>query len=68
MQHVFGAEFGTLRKLPASAAILGGQLRELAPNMREMGYIVEFDREGHNGTRTVRLGLPPVSGVSGVSN
>ena len=67
MEAAFEPQWEMRRRVPKGASALAGLLRELAPNMREIGYTVDFDREGHAGARIIRLAIPVVSGVSAVS-
>jgi len=43
------------RHWPASARGLSGQLTRLAPALRRIGISVEHSRQGHAGTRTLRM-------------
>jgi len=44
------------KEWPKTPAGLGGALRRLAPDLRGVGLEVEFDREGKNRRREIRLG------------
>ena len=48
-----------LKAWPSSARALGGSVKRLAPNLREAGFGVEFDRSGKQRTRTIELRSNP---------
>ena len=52
------------RYLPRTANSLSGKLRRLAPNFLGLGTKIEFIRQGHQGSRHVRLSKNIVSIVS----
>jgi len=45
----------SMKSWPGTARSLGAAIKRLAPNLREAGLKVEFERTGHKGTRTITL-------------
>lgn len=48
-----------MKSWPATPRVLSGAVKRLAPNLRDLGIEVEFERKGHKGARTIMLSRRP---------
>jgi len=52
-----GEKTKALKSWPGSPNILGGAIKRLAPNLRDAGLAVEFDKKGKRRTRIIELSV-----------